>query len=357
MDCKKAMQQLNDADGRPSRPNRHDPELARHLEACPACARAARAAKIIDGAFKAAASGPEESVTPFAVLRSRIEQKTAKNQKEFSLMEKAQNIFSMRPKLYAGLGVAVAVFLFLTLVPFSYTITTGFEAVAENVLQSQMISAERLVSAMNTLGYENASVKLTRSPEGYNYRVGNLPDWTAGRQAAAVLAALTGAPDVQVVPTREKVSGSLYARATDDRVHIIEISTNGGTEEQIEQDIAAQLTAAGFLSPQVDVTITADGITQISLSGERSTNDGNGQGEDVIEINIKGTDDMSFEVPAMDSPPALNIDTEGKTDAQIKAEVEAKLAAQGITGAVVEIETGPDGQKKVKITREVEEIR
>jgi anti-sigma factor RsiW len=351
------MQQLNDADGRPSRPNRHDPELARHLEACPACARAARAAKIIDGAFKAAASGPEEPVTPFAVLRSRIEQKTVKNQKEFSLMEKAQNKFSMRPKLYAGLGVAVAAFLFLTLVPFSYTITTGFEAVAENVLQSQMISAERLVGAMNTLGYENASVKLTRSAEGYNYRIGNLPDWTAGRQAAAVLAALTGASNVQVVPTHEKVSGSLYARATDDRVRIIEISTNGGTEEQIEQDIAAQLTAAGFISPQVDVTTSADGIMQISLSGERSTTDGNGQGEEVIEINLKGTNDMSFDVPSMEGLPPLDIETEGKTDAQIKAEAEAKLAAKGITGVAVQVETRPDGQKAIKVTREVEEIR
>lgn len=351
MDCKKAMQQLNDADGR------HDPELAKHLEGCPACARAARAAKIIDGAFKTAASGPEESATPFAVLRSGIEQKTAKNQKEYSLMEKAQNIFSLRPKLYAGLGVAVAVFLFLTLVPFSYTITTGFEAVAGGVQPSQFVSAERLVGAMNTLGYADASVNLMRTSDGYNYRIGNLPDWTAGRQAAAVLAALTGATDVQVVPTHEKVSGSLYARATDDRVNVIEISTNGGTEEQIEQDIAAQLTAAGFMSPQVDVTISADGVTQISLSGERSTTDGNGQGEEVIEINLKGTDDMSFGVPSMEGLPALDIDTEGKTDAQIKAEVEAKLAARGITGAVVEIETRPDGRKDIKVTREVEEIR
>ena len=356
MDCKKAMQQLNDADGRPSRPNRHDPELARHLEGCPACARAARAAKIIDGAFQLAASGPEESVTPFAVLRSRIEQKTAKNQKEFSLMEKAQNIFSMRPKLYAGLGVAVAIFLFLTLVPFSYTITTGFEAVAENVRQSQMISAERLVGAMNTLGYENASVKLTRSAEGYNYRIGNLPDWTAGRQAAAVLAALTGAPDVQIVPTHEKVSGSLYARATDNRTRI-EVNTDGKTDEEVAQAIADQLAAAGFTRPQVNVETDANGQTQISISGERETSSANGQGEQIIELNLKGDGDMSFDMPAMDTPPALNIDTEGKTDAQIKAEAEAKLAAQGIMGAIVEIETRPDGQKAIKVTREVEEIR
>ncbi len=348
MDCKKAMQQLNDADGR------HNPELLKHLEACPACARAARAAKIIDDSFRTAAAGTDEPVTPFAVLRSRIEQKAAKNQKEYSLMEKAQTQMSMRPKLYAGLIFAAAAFLFITLVPMSYTITTGYEAVANNVEQSQTVSAERLVNAMTTLGFKDAEVNLERGDNGYNYQIRNLPDWSAGRQAAAVLAALTGASDVQVNPTREKVSGSLYAQVTDNRTRI-EVNTDGKTVEQVEQEIAAQLAAAGFTSPQVTVETDANGQTQISISGERSSSDANGQGEQVIEMNLKGDGDMSFDMPGMEAPPKLDIETAGKTDAQIKAEVEAKLAAQGVTDANVEIVTGPSGKKEIKITREVME--
>jgi len=348
MDCKKAMQQLNDADGR------HNPELLKHLEACPACARAARAAKIIDDSFRTAASGPDEPVTPFAVLRSRIEQKAAKNQKEYSLMEKAQTHLSLRPRLYAGLIFAAAAFLFITLVPFSYTITTGYEAVATNVDQAQPISAKQLVNAMTTLGFADARVNLERADNGYSYRITNLPDWSAGRQAAAVLAALTGASDVQVNPTREKVSGSLYAQVTDNRTRI-EVNTDGKTEEQIAQDIAAQLSAAGFMSPQVKVETDANGQTQISISGENSTADANGQSEQTIELNLKGGGDMSFDMPAMDAPHTIDIETAGKTNDQIKAEVEAKLAAQGVTGANVEIISRPDGKKEIRITREATE--
>jgi len=45
----------------------------------------------------------------------------------------------------------------------------------------------------------------------------------------------------------------------------------------------------------------------------------------------------------------VEVDGEGKTDEQIKAEVESKLAAQGLSPAFVFVKTDPDGKRNIKL--------
>jgi hypothetical protein len=48
----------------------------------------------------------------------------------------------------------------------------------------------------------------------------------------------------------------------------------------------------------------------------------------------------------------VEVDGTGKTDEQIKAEIESKLAAQGFNGSLVFIKTGNDGERKIQLNIE-----
>jgi len=338
--CKEVIRRIDNFAGELDR------EVTEHIKSCPSCARAAEAAGLLEQVLKAAPNNDIDDATPFDRIRSRVEAEAIKARKG-SIMEKVRNQASARPKIVAGLGFAVAVFLFLTLVPFSYTITTGYDISYAGLKNSSQISTDRLTEAMTALGYENVSINFTAD----GMTIGNLPNYLAAKEVSAAVAAIAGIGAIPVIePIRQVVSGSLYAQVVDKMK--IEVNTEGKSDDEIAEEIRQKLLANGF--EEADVSVTTDGDEKkIDVSISKSGVEGDQETESRIELKlIDDGSDISFDAPQ----PAerLKIDTEGKTNEEIKAEIEAKLAAEGKEGATVEVTTDADGQRQIKVMFEKE---
>jgi hypothetical protein len=179
--------------------------------------------------------------------------------------------------------------------------------------------------------------------------IGKLPHRRAAREVAAAFAALSGYSNrPEIKPIIERVSGSLYAQVRD-RLKI-KVEAAGKSDAEIKAEIEAKLAAAGYTGAQVSVTTSPDGKRQVNLLVKDQ--DSGEEYEGRLRLEADSADTFSFSLP--DRLPSIGIDTEGKSDAQIEAEVKARLAEQGITEAEIEIITNPDGGKEVRVRIEKE---
>jgi len=334
--CKEVIRRINNSAGELDR------EVTEHIKLCPSCARAAEAAGALKNALDAAVSNDIGPVTPFDRVRASVE--TADRERKESYMDKVRNQIGGRPKLVVGLGLAVAVFLFITLVPFSYTITVGYDVVYSDLDNFGRDQGDRLIGALNALGYNEAQVKMTPG----SLTIANLPDYMAAKEVSAAFGAVTGIEAVpELEPVTRTVSGSLYAQVRDKMK--IEVDTEGKTDAEIAEEIRQKLLAEGF--DQADVKVTTSGDEK-KIDVSVSSSDGDMQGENQLELHLKGDDsnNISFDSPA----DRIEIETEGKTNEEIKAEIEAKLAAEGKEGATVEVTTDADGQREIRVEYEKE---
>lgn len=331
MSCRKIRERLN------TRPLMLDEESRRHLENCPECAAFYRAMQVLDDGFKAARE-QDEPTTPVSELKIKVERKL-EIAKETSLMTQIKEQLGRRPTLAAGMVLAVLAFLFITLVPFSYTTTVGYNVIYSDLEKAPDISTERLAEALGALGYDRVNVNLG----GNNCELLNLPSYRAAEEAAVAFTAMTGiSVNPRVEPIEAEVSGSLYAQVLDKR-RTIEITAVGGTEEEIEQQIRDQLAAEGFLGADVNVSTGDSGITRIDISMPTDDVETGTTGEMRLQI-ADNQPTMSIGMPEM-----IDVDTEGKTVAQVKAEIEARLAARGMDNAKVMVTEDPSGKMKIEV--------
>jgi len=247
--------------------------------------------------------------------------------------------FRIHPRIGWGLALAVALFLFVSLVPFSYQRIAGYEStVAFN--SPVQIAPEHLKSALAAIGQTGVKVGLELTDAGSVFHLKGLPSQLAARQAVAVINSLAGTKgESKITPVFETISASLYAQARD-RIISIEIDGAGKTDAQLESEITSKLTEAGLTADQVSVTTGSDGSRQISVSASRNTADAGDSTQ--IKLKVNG-----------DSKVGLNMlsaqDTKNMTDAELKAALEAKLAEQGITNTEVVVSRDADGKRKVEV--------
>jgi hypothetical protein len=180
--------------------------------------------------------------------------------------------------------------------------------------------------ALGAIGYGNISVKVSVSDKGADYEFSSLPSLQAAREVATAFAALTKTAAVpRIMPRIETVSASLYAQARNRMVQI-EVNGEGKTDEQIKAEIEAKLAAQGFSGSIVYLKTDSTGRKNINLQIEES-------------------DSMPGQAGT-----TIDIDTHGKTDDQIKAEVAAKMAAQGHPKAQINVHSeGADSTRKIEL--------
>lgn len=318
-----------------------DTSLTEHLRSCPACARLAAAERRLSDSLRIASEVQTQPTTAMPILRQHIEQLAASSlRKEILLMSSLLNQIRVHRRLSVSLAAAVAVFLFVMLVPISYQRVTGYDASVAFADLPREIPKESLRSALATIGQSDAKVMLEQQNEKTIYRVKGLSSQLAARELVAVLNALAGTKgEPKITPVLVKVSASLFAQARD-KIITIEVDGAGKTDAELEADISAKLTEAGLTPDQVTVTTGSDGYRQIDISASRSTAD---VGDSMqIQLKVNGDSKVGFNLL---SPQ----DAENMTDAELKAALEAKLAEQGITNAEVVVTRDAEGKRKVEV--------
>jgi hypothetical protein len=270
------------------------------MQSCPDCARAAEAARILDGALKAVYR--EENTEPFAALRARVESAAAGRGIKERIMDQVKDQIQARPKLFAGLGLAAAAILIFTLIPVSYTHTAGYRVSIPGVDADAAISPGLVTAAMSTIGYGDVSVEVTPRGGSSDYTFSNLPSEREARDLGSAFALLTGSErKPRVDPVRVALSLPLYAWAAEKvrpaREEPVKLRFHGGkiiinsrdilklltslelTDMEVQKELEKILMEDGGEDLDVHVTVatdpdTEDRVVKIEIySGERRSPD------------------------------------------------------------------------------------
>jgi hypothetical protein len=261
-----------------------------------------------------------ESAEPsdLAALRRQIE--ISSSGKEQNIMSEIQNKIKAHPRFSLLFVSAMAVLIFVVLVPFSYQKTIGYQVEYAIGDVGQIPTAEALNSALGTIGYGDAKASFALSQNTGKCRISILPNMKAVRETQALFASIMGTfSSPEVSPVVEIVSGSLYAQAKD-KIIKVEIDGTNKTDQQIQDEIKAKLEAQGFKGSVVYIKSDRDSLGLDSTKQIK------------FELNIKGDG-----CAPGSNADLIQIDSRGKTPEQLKAEIQARLAEKGMPNAKIEV--------------------
>ena len=149
MKCQDARRRIGSGDS--------DRLLIEHLEQCPACARFAEAANVLE---KLLFEGRKhEPVIPFETVRDRVNMIANQQSTLEKIMSRIKDQFQTRPRIMAGMGLATAVMLFAVLVPFSFNHTVGYKISLAGLDARAKPSPEVLNAAFAAAGLEDVYVE------------------------------------------------------------------------------------------------------------------------------------------------------------------------------------------------------
>ena len=306
--------------------------------------RTREAEHILEQSLAAARADTPAPASAFSVLRTRLESReTLRPAKENHIMSGLKYLLTGRRKLSFAVVTSVVVFAFVTLVPFEYQRTVGYEATFAGIDLANHVSPGHLSGVLKTLGYEGVEVNLVVGAGEARCIIRGLPSRHAVQEATAILAGMTGFDgEPSVTPMIETVSGSLYAQVKselnlDNLLDNAGFNFKGKTDEEIKAMILERLTAQGCTNAAVSVDrsdTTPSGEPGLKI---RVRVGGSGTHPALCPLDTAGLDD-------------INIQDKTKTDAEIEALIEQRLAADGITDAQVSVTTDADGKRAAKIT-------
>ena len=318
----------------------NDRELATHLLNCTACAEYAEAERKLVTSLDTMKSDANAASTPLSVLRRRIETQAEPQRKDIGIMSSIFNQIRVHPRLSVGLVMAVAVFLFATLVPFDYQRLSGYEAVI-SYTNGKTIAGKDLKAAMEAIGHEGVKAKLEMTDQGSTYSLSGFDNQLAAREAVVAMNALVGEKGKsEIKPVYETVSGSLYAQARASFV-TIEINGEGKTDAQLEAEIADKLARNGLGGANVSVSTGADGYRKIDISRNSATPGDTSQ----LQVNLNLAPGATGSIMKFEADSTM-------TDAEVKAMIEDKLRAQGVVNPQVTVTTDANGKRNIEIKAE-----
>jgi hypothetical protein len=291
----------------------------------------------IDSDLKAFSDRSKINLPTIEQTAQRLWKHNQRRSEEGSLMKFIHSLKS-HPAMATALGIAVMAAVLLA-VPISYTKTTGYRATLE-ISDATGVDVDAVAAEFGkALDTENVMV---RAGAGTARIAADLPVRAAGTvkgMASGFAMALTerGIPAAaEVERITERVTGNVYAMAADGIIEI-RVNSEGKTDEEIEDEIRAQIEAAGLEACLVDVE-TGDGEKRIEIGIEHHLDDLSDGTPSPVSITIDG----------MEPPPAgecvneqcleLRIPADGKTIEEARAEALEHLAAMGVDVSDIEIE-------------------
>ncbi|MFC1799487.1 hypothetical protein ACFL2Z_01055 [Candidatus Eisenbacteria bacterium] len=259
--------------------------------------------------------------------------------REGSLM-KALHSLKTHPAMTTVLGIAVVAAVLLA-VPISYTRTTGYQATLE-IADASGVDLDAIAGEFGK-ALDTEDVIVMAGFGGGGRIFARLPVRSAGTLeiiTSSFAQALTDKgvrASAEVEPVTEQVTGNVYAAAANEIVEI-KVSSEGLTDEEIEDEIRAQIEAAGFDACLVDVE-TGDGEKRIEI----------GLQCDPEKVNAENPCPISISIDGMEPPPAgdcagqrvmeLRLVDAGQTLEEVEAEARELLDGMGFDDAAeIEIE-------------------
>ncbi len=239
------------------------------------------------------------------------------------------NRLKSRPRLVSILGVC-ALAAVLLVIPIRYQRTVGHR-----------IDLTVSGAALDRVGVEHLASEVGQVTRARTLDVGKaagggavlgveilaMSEERAERVAAALVESLrerSFTAEARVSPITETVSGNVYAMVRD-RIIVIDVDTEGKTDEEVEDEIRAQLLDEGVAEPSVKYHSDAD-ETVLRVEGEHE-----GKAFKLVQKQVGGERDpnVRMEIGWLDTSRE-----EGMTDEQLEAKIRGQLEARGLRGDV-----------------------
>lgn len=234
-----------------------------------------------------------------------------------------------RPRLVSILGVC-AVAAVLLVIPIRYQRTVGHRidlTVSGQALEQ--VGIERLTGDVGQVTRARALEVSQAAGGGAVLGIEMLAtsEERAERVAAALVARLrerTFTAEARVSPITETVSGNVYAMVRD-RIIVIDVDTEGKTDQEVEDEIRAQLLDEGVADP--DVKYHSDGAKAVvRVQGEHE-----GKSFDLVHKTLG--DEREPGVRMEIGWPDISRD-EGMTDEELEQKILRQLEERGLSGEV-----------------------
>jgi hypothetical protein len=255
---------------------------------------------------------------------------------EGSLM-KVLHSLKGHPAMATLLGIAIVAAVLLA-VPISYTKTTGYRATLE-IADATGVDIDAVASEFGkALDAENVMV---RAGAGRATISADLPLGAAGGLegiASGFAKILTegGIPAMaEIKRVTERVTGNVYAMAANSIIEI-RVNSEGKTDEEIEDEIRAQIEAAGLEACLVDVQ-TGDGEKRIEVGIQQPVEVGAATSPTPVRITIDGMEPPDGEA-LTEHCIEIHIPADGKTIEEAEDEALERLAAMGLDVTDIDIE-------------------
>ena len=176
MHCHEAQRRLTEL-GSSAADLRDDAPLNAHLASCDACARAAEATHTLRRAFDTVNQSDRDDMPTFDQVKSQVEQGASATHPRLrgnkSIMATIWNPLSGRTRWSIGLVTATAVLAFLTLVPFSYERTVGYEVALAGVDKNLAMDEGKIRVLLEKTGgrrREHRTGRVRRDLQSYHRR-------------------------------------------------------------------------------------------------------------------------------------------------------------------------------------------
>jgi len=195
-----------------------DRELIDHLNQCPACAREAGAAGTLRQIFAASSVNDMEYVTPLHKQRLQVEARVAHQQHpNVNAGTARRERLIWRPAFGVGLAlVAVTLIAALTLIPFQYDRTIGYEVAFAGIERELVEEDERVCDILFELGLIEAAVDFLGCDTTCKLTVFDLKSKQEVQLVVAAFAQVNPMDlTTDIIPVRATVSGSLLDRANE----------------------------------------------------------------------------------------------------------------------------------------------
>lgn len=240
MDCHQARHRLT-GDLSLDSVSRTDDDLEQHLASCPACRQLFEAAAHLRRAFDQTRTEFDDSaMPPFSEVRRTMEAAArTKTWRGFYRMRDFWRYGSGGARWGVGMGAFAVVLALLTLVPFKYEKTVGYEVALAGVDPALAHNEARLRSILASLGAENATVELLRCDSVCEVKISDLSEM---KQCQMLVCAMKELGPVEVLEEGtaifEPASGPILELA---RIRVFSDQTKSISDDEVRRMVASFL--------------------------------------------------------------------------------------------------------------------
>lgn len=161
MRCREALKRLNQLS---LTSTVSDPDLVEHLRTCRDCAQKAQASQLLAQDFQLTSAEADDNITPLSYLKTRLESQIRK-QKEPNFMAKIISNMPAHKRLGVSLTAVFIILLALSVIPFSFDKTIGYEVAFAGVNKDLAMDQEKINSFLIQLGINGAEVEVSDCTE------------------------------------------------------------------------------------------------------------------------------------------------------------------------------------------------